>query len=713
MHTQSIAGGIFLAVVLLAVAVVINAAAGGQIKGIVTDGNTGDPIVGASVQVVDAAFEATTDSHGDFVIKRLQPGVYTLRASHRDYQTVAVVDVQVDSDRTTVVNVQLFRKATGPDSSASVSGNGGIIDKTKVEKRAAASSETIEKAPAGSVEATLRQSAGVATDEQGNDYVRGGRAGDVASSTEGSSSGKITADLRPGQVRQPSESELRDHDRLWRVPEPVPEPDGTVRCPMPPRPPYPDWDEYEYDEAYRRYPFDAMYFRDYGFNPYVDTRYDCQSTFAIDVDDASFVLTRSYLDRGVLPPSDAVRVEEFVNHFRYNYPQPQNRAFAITVEGALSPWDRDCHLLKIGIQGQEVTRRERKPANLVFVVDVSGSMQRENRLELVKDGLRMLINSLKRDDMVGIVIYGTSARELLPPTPVNRRDRILQAIDQMRPGGSTYAEAGIETGYRMAAGCFDPERINRLILCSDGVANVGRTGPEEILREVRRYVDMGITLTAVGVGMGNYNDVLLEQLANRGNGQYAYIDDRQEARRFFVDNLTGVLQEIARDVKIQVEFDPATVAYYRLLGYENRDVADNAFRDDRVDGGEIGAGHQVTALYEIVLKRQRPGAGLNLGKVQVRYKDLDHGEVIEVQKAIERGVFGRNWTGCSDDFKLAAAAAEFSEILRGSPWTRGTGLDEVIALVREVQEESDNNDVAEFVKMIQETMRHSDELAKW
>ena len=701
MRTQKIIGHLFLAFMLLATAVVINAVGHGRIKGRIIDAETGNPIIQASVLVVGTKLGAMTDFDGKFTINRLEPGTYDLRVTHLDYQTIEIIDVKVDSDKTTESNVKLTAKVTELDETIKVVGAIDIIDKFEISNQTTISAGAIERKPVASVEDLLTQVAGVVANESGEIYIRGGRSGEVAYVTDGvplgdplagsiEPAGKIRSNIAAApSVEYIQKKERRTHTRRHQAHDDY----------MPP----PWHDDYEPSPQSS---FDAMYFQNYGVNPFIDARYDSKSTFAIDVDDASFVMIRNYLDRGQLPPEDAVRVEEFVNHFEYNYPQPKHRAFAIDFEGAWSPWDRNCYLLKVGIQGRDVTRRERKPANLVFVIDVSGSMNRENRLELVKDGLRMMVDNLKRDDRVGIVTYGSTGREVLKPTKVKHKRTILNAIDMLVAGGSTYAEQGIKLGYKMASRNFDPDRINRIILCSDGVANVGQTGPEQLLRDVKRYVDQGITLTAVGVGMGNYNDVLMEKLANKGNGQYAYIDDRKEARKFFVEGLTGVLQTIAGDVKIQVEFDPKVVAHYRLLGYENRDVADRDFRNDRVDGGEIGAGHQVTALYEVVLQRHQPRGTRDLGTAFVRYKDPDHGEVVEVQKTIKNGVLKSSCSSGTAYFRLAAVASEFSEILRRSPWTRGTSLTEVLSMAREVQRELDSEEVDELVRMIEVAMDH-------
>lgn len=444
--------------------------------------------------------------------------------------------------------------------------------------------------------------------------------------------------------------------------------------------------------------FDAMFFKNYGVNPFVDTEDDHFSTFAVDVDDASYIMTRSYLERGELPPDEAVRVEEFVNHFDYGYDAPYLETFSIFFEGSPSRFGQNSSLLRIGIKGMEIPPDQRKAANLVFVIDVSGSMGRENRLGLVKKALRYLVDELTENDRVGIVIYGSRGKEILSPTSISERQRILDAIEWLHTEGSTNAEEGIRLGYQMADRAFEKGKINRVILCSDGVANVGVTGPDNLLEQIKQYADKGITLSAIGFGMGNYNDILMEKLGNKGNGHYAYVDDIAEARRIFVDNLTGNLQVIARDVKIQVDFNPDVVRSYRLLGYENRDVADDKFRDDKEDGGEVGAGHAVTALYEIKFHKTAPSG--TVGTVYIRYKDPDSFEVTEISRPVTRSMFSGRFDDGTPQFRLAATAAEFAEILRKSYWAKGSSLAEVLEVAKGVHRDIDSADMIEFLHLI-------------
>ena len=450
--------------------------------------------------------------------------------------------------------------------------------------------------------------------------------------------------------------------------------------------------------------FDDVFFKDYGTNPFIDTEDDHFSTFGMDVDTASYSVMRRYLRDGLLPPPESVRVEEFVNAFDYNYEPPLHDAFAVYIDGAPSKFGegKRLQLLRIGIQGRVVSTENRKDAILTFVIDVSGSMAMENRLGLVKRSLRLLVDQLRPGDEVGIVIYGSRAKVLLPHTGVEERARILMAIDSLAPEGATNAEAGLRMGYDLALKNVRFGSINRVILCSDGVANVGQTGPDAILREVRAHVEEGITLTTIGFGMGNFNDILMEQLANKGNGSYAYVDTLAEARRIFVENLTGTLQVIARDAKVQVDFNPRVVSRFRLLGYENRRLDHEDFRNDDADGGEIGSGHSVTALYEIKLHE---GAVGQLATVFVRHEDPDTRQVTEVSKDIFAAELSAAFEDASPEFQLVAGVAEFAEILGDSFWAREGSLEAVHRVIGGVLPQVRDKHSEELIHLVNQAAR--------
>jgi Ca-activated chloride channel family protein len=452
-----------------------------------------------------------------------------------------------------------------------------------------------------------------------------------------------------------------------------------------------------------------MYFEDYGTQGFVRTSVDNLSTFGADVDTGSFTVARAYLNDGYLPPTDAIRVEEFVNYFDYSYEAPnREETFGIHLDASPSPYGErsDSYLLRVGIQGYSIPKEERPDVVLTFVVDVSGSMDMENRIHLAKRALKLLVSELRPTDEVAIVVYGSTAHLVLPMSTADDKEMILDAIDGLWIEGSTNAEAGLRLGYQHAAQYYNPNAVNRVVLVSDGVANVGETGPEGILAEIERYAGEGIALTTVGMGMGNYNDTLMEQLADNGDGFYAYVDTMAEARRLFVEQLTGTLLTIAKDAKIQVEFNTDAVERYRLLGYENRDVADDDFRNDDVDAGEIGAGHSVTALYEI-----EPVAGLEdsdaaLATVHLRWQEPETGEVIEAKRTLILGDVQHNFEAADPRFQLAAAVAEFAEILKDSPYAEGSTLadlaDEIDRIEEEIEtaEGASDRDVADLRDMV-------------
>jgi Ca-activated chloride channel family protein len=451
-----------------------------------------------------------------------------------------------------------------------------------------------------------------------------------------------------------------------------------------------------------------VFFESAGVNPFIDTEDDRLSTFGLDVDTGSYTVARRYLRDGHLPPREAVRVEEFVNYFSYGDPPPARGDFALRAEGAPSPFAAgpQYRLLRFNLRAREVDAENRKPAVLTFVVDVSGSMNQENRLGLVKQALSLLLGQLHGSDKVGLVIYGDRGQVLLEPS--SDREAIQRAIDRLAPGGSTNAEEGLALAYDVAGRAFRPGAINRIILCTDGVANVGNTGPESILARIGREARRGIELTSLGFGMGNYNDALLEQLADKGDGRYAYIDDLDEARRVLVEELTGTLQTIARDAKVQVDFDPAVVSRWRLLGYENRDIADDKFRDDTVDAGEIGAGHNVTALYEVKLKPGVAG-GQKIATLHLRFRAADTREVLETTRELRVADLAGSWDMASPSFRLAALVGELAEVLRGSYWAEDVKLDDLAKQARRAAAELVDSpralDVLDFARLVEDAAR--------
>ena len=425
-------------------------------------------------------------------------------------------------------------------------------------------------------------------------------------------------------------------------------------------------------------------FRDEGVNGDVRTNVDNKSTFAADVDTGSYFFGRGYLQRGVLPPVSSVRLEEWVNAFAYSYAPPaadDDKPFAVHMAMAPSPFRPKRHLLRIGVKGKTVSKAERLPVHLVFLVDTSGSMG--GNLPLVQKTLHMLTDGLRDDDTVSLVTYAGSSEELLPATSAADKKAIHDAIDRLKSRGGTDMGTGMEMAYRNAGKHLGPHRISRVMVFSDGDANIGKTSHTAIHEAVRGYVSEGITLSTVGFGRGNYNDTLMEQLANAGNGNYVYVDSEQAAKKLFVDELTSQLVVIAKDVKLQVEFSPKYVKSYRLLGYENRDVADHQFRDDKRDAGEIGAGHAVTALYEVAF-RKAPSAkhARRFLTLHLRHKTPKGRTAVEHKFHLRPQQVKRRFADLDVDTRWAAAVAQSAEVLRQSDFAAGKRLSDAKSLGR-------------------------------
>ncbi|MEZ4300843.1 MAG: VWA domain-containing protein, partial [Polyangiaceae bacterium] len=399
-------------------------------------------------------------------------------------------------------------------------------------------------------------------------------------------------------------------------------------------------------------------------NPFVSPSKEPLSTFSIDVDTASYSLVRSFLTRGEKPAAGAVRIEEMINSFSYDYAPPEGEVpFRVMLDLGRAPWAPEHRLVRVALRGKDALLSAMDGVNLVFLVDSSGSMGDENKLPLLKKGFRMLLDKLGPNDRVAIVAYAGSAGLVLPSTAASEKETVLAALDRLSSGGSTNGGAGIELAYKVAAEGFKRGGVNRVILATDGDFNVGVTGDGALVELIQEKAKTGVFLSVLGFGMGNFNDALLEKIADKGNGQYAYIDNEAEAKRALVDGLGGLVT-IAKDVKLQIEWNPALVAGYRLIGYENRVMANQDFHDDRKDAGDMGAGHTVTALYEIEPAKAGGGGG-DLCTVKLRYKEPDESE----SKLLSRALANTDTAGAAlpRDFEFAAAVAAFGMLLRGSP----------------------------------------------
>ncbi|MBJ2246466.1 vWA domain-containing protein [Pseudomonas haemolytica] len=443
------------------------------------------------------------------------------------------------------------------------------------------------------------------------------------------------------------------------------------------------------------------------------------STFSVDVDTGSYANVRRFLNQGSLPPEGAVRLEEMLNYFPYHYALPTDGSpFGVTTELAATPWNPRTKLLRIGIKASDRAVADLAPANLVFLVDVSGSMDRREGLPLVKSTLKLLVDQLRDQDRVSLVVYAGESRVVLKPTSGRDKSKIRNAIDQLTAGGSTAGASGIEMAYQMAREGFIDKGINRILLATDGDFNVGISDFDSLKQMAVEQRKSGVSLTTLGFGVDNYNEHLMEQLADAGDGNYAYIDNLREARKVLVEQLSSTLAVVARDVKLQVEFNPAQVSEYRLLGYENRALKREDFNNDKVDAGEIGAGHTVTALYEIVPKGEKgwleplryanaptaDGKSVELAMLRVRYKPAAGGN----SQLIERPIANQS-TPASDDLRFSAAVAAFAQQLKGDGrYTGSMSLQDTATLARSARGDDPFGLRNEFVQLVElaQSLKH-------
>lgn len=441
------------------------------------------------------------------------------------------------------------------------------------------------------------------------------------------------------------------------------------------------------------------------------------STFSIDVDAASYANVRRFINLGQRPPADAVRIEELINYFNYDYQQPKGEhPFSIYTEYVDCPWNQENKLLHIGLQGKKIEKEHLPPSNLTFLIDVSGSMFPPNRLPLLKSALKMLVDELRPQDRVSMVVYAGAAGKVLDPTPGNEKETILKAIEKLEAGGSTAGGAGIKLAYKTAEENFIKGGNNRIILATDGDFNVGVSSNAELERIIESERDKGIYLTILGLGMGNYKDDRLERLSNKGNGNYAYIDNLQEARKVLVSEFGATLFTIAKDVKLQIEFNPSKVQSYRLIGYENRIMPHEDFNNDKKDAGDMGAGHSVTALYEIVpvgtgsqetshaLKYQKEPLleqSDDLLTLKIRYKKADG----DTSRLLEQTVSPKSIVlkKSSENFRFSAAVALYGMLLRESEYTVDHSFKEVIELAENATGSDTEGYRREFIKMVKAT----------
>ncbi|QQS35804.1 MAG: von Willebrand factor type A domain-containing protein [Ignavibacteriales bacterium] len=652
-----------LKTILLSLAVTISLFAGeGKIVGKVTDAETGEPLIGANVIIDNTKLGAATSIDGTYIILDVPEGTYTIIGKYIGYKETKVKEVIVSSNLTTEVNIKLIAEAYQIDCIEIVS------EKPLINKNLTNSTTVVspDNTSVRGVNGVVSTQSGV-VNQNGNLHVRGSRS---------DNSGYI--------VNGVQEIQFQAGGYTWG-----------------------NFNTEEYNTIVE--------------NEFLESMSNPLSTFSIDVDAASYSNVRRFINANTIPPRDAVRVEEFINYFDYDYPQPKDGSpFSITTEIGECPWNKDNYLIHIGIKGKELSDNEKRQSNLVFLLDVSGSMTPENKLPLVKRSMKMMLDKISPNDKVSIVVYAGAAGLVLPSTYVSEKQKILDAIDRLNAGGSTAGGAGILLAYKTAEENFIKGGNNRIILATDGDFNVGVSNTSDLVKLVEEKKKSGIYLTILGFGMDNLKDGRLEELADKGNGNYYYIDNFMEAKKVLGHEITSTLFTIAKDVKIQVEFNPAKVLSYRLIGYENRMLKKEDFEDDKKDAGELGAGHTVTALYEVVpVKEVAAIQGYENLRYQehrlkyeavsskevllfsIRYKEPDEDTSKLLTKTLE--LDPENEMQVSENFLFSSAVAQFALLLRDSQFKGTSNFESVISLAEDSQGKDEFGYREEFITLVRNT----------
>jgi Ca-activated chloride channel family protein len=687
------------------------------LHGQIADAETGEGLPGATITLYQGeklVTGAAADFDGKYSLS-LDPGTYDIKVAYVGYQETKIAGVKIKAGKANRLDVQMSAPSQLLEEVVIVDYSVPLIEKDNTTQGQTITSKEIRRLPEKNINTLASQTAGLSGKDKKNKVaVRGKHSKTTEYSVDGirTSSPQVQEEavtLYSDEDR--SEGELEIEPPRTTAPPPPPPPviqevpaDKTSKAAdqkkkpekkkepkkVPPPPPPPS--EPESGEEY--HPIHENNF----ITPAGDAAF---STFSIDVDNASYSNIRRFIQEGVAPHPDAVRIEEMINYFSYDYPLPEGEhPFTITTELGECPWEEGHQLLHIGLQGEFIPFEQSPPSNLVFLIDVSGSMSAPYKLELLKPAFKMLIDRLRPADQVSLVVYAGAAGLVLPPTRADKKAEIKAAIDRLNAGGSTAGGAGIQLAYKTAIDNYIKGGNNRVILATDGDFNVGISGRDGLGKLIEEKRKEGVFLSVLGFGMGNYKDNRLEVLADKGNGNYAYIDNIREAKKVFVEELSSTLFTIAKDVKIQLEFDPRYVKSYRLIGYENRLLAKEDFDDDSKDAGELGAGHTVTALYQIVPQENPPSEG-NAVFIKFRYKAPD-GEksklILHPTHAVSKSL-----EETSDNFRFSAAVAGFGMLLRNSKHKGILNHKKVLKLAQEAKGSDTFGYRQEFLELVKES----------
>lgn len=653
----------------------------GEITGIVTD-DKGEPIINATVQVLDGKTEkggAATDFDGLYVIKPLDAGHYSVKVTYIGFKDNITTNVLVAAGNTTTVNIKMTPSSTSIKEVTVKAYKVPLIDAYSAGSTTTITSSRIEKMPTRSTSDIAATAPGVYQQKNGTSLsIAGARTSGTLYVIDG-----VQAQGHTIPVQDALAPKAQFYD--------------------------PSTAEYKKNPE----------------NDFMNVRVNPLSTMSVDVDRASYSNVRRFINEGSLPPADAVRIEEMVNYFDYKYAQPEGAdPIAIHTEMTNCPWRAENRVLHVAIQAKNMALDKLPPSNLVFLIDVSGSMESPERLPLIKAGMKLLVAKLRPNDKVSIVTYAGNAGLALPPTPGNEKEKIIRVLDRLEAGGSTAGGAGIQLAYKIAQENFIKGGNNRVLLATDGDFNVGISNDNELEDMITKERESGVFLTCLGVGTDNFKDAKMEMLADKGNGNYDYLDNIQEAEKTLVNEFSGTLFTIAKDVKAQIEFNPSKVQAYRLIGYEDRLLNEEDFKDDKKDAGDMGAGHTVTILYEIIpagvksefvrdvnnLKYQVPATttatyGDEMATIKFRYKKPDGNKSTEIVHPIaDRTIDIENAT---EDTRFSESVAMFGMLLKDSKYKGSSEYKEVIAMAENSKSYDKDGYRAEFVRLVKAAKEYS------
>ncbi len=673
-----------------------------SIQGKVIDKEIGEGLIAAEVTLYKKDVfitGTTTDFDGNYVFTGIEPGVYTLVASYIGYETSRVTGVVLYEGKVVKINLTMSEGVL-LDQVVVKAYRAPLIHQDNTTQGKVVTSEQIRSMPTKSIGVIAAKSKRMKTTNKSTDIsVRGSRSNAQNMYVDGI---RVSASSIPnGNHKQNQAVQLSTHN-----PQRI-HPDDPNRH-------FHHHSDHEHPDR----TIDNEQYGQFVENSFVDPMTEALSTFAVDVDRAGYSNIRRFIDNGMLPPTDAVRIEEMINYFHYDYPQPEgNDPIALHSTLTSCPWNSDHQLMHIGLQGKEIPTENLPASNMVFLIDVSGSMNNVNKLPLLKSSFKMLINNLRSEDRVAIVTYAGSAGVALESTSASDKEKIINVVNSLGAGGSTAGAEGILTAYKIAKDNFIKDGNNRIILATDGDFNVGASSNDALEKLIEKERKSGVFLSVLGFGMGNYKDEKMQTLADKGNGNHAYIDNIQEARKVLVSEFGGTLFTIAKDVKLQIEFNPAHVQSYRLVGYENRLLAKEDFNDDTKDAGEMGSGHVVTAIYEIITvgskssfkssvdplryqgSKTRPSSKHNdeLATIKFRYKTPKGAKSKMIENVISPKE--KSIESCNDDIRFSLAVAQFGLLLRQSAYSEDASFEKVISLASKAKGKDEEGYRAEFIRL--------------